>query len=100
MKLDAAKFDEDIKTIRDQNIYWGFCPKANLYINNTLPDFSIFQSYREKICVGTDSLASNNKLSLSFVYLVLLTNYASYAKVKPANFNNKIITNDVLSYPI
>lgn len=42
--------------------YFCTCPKANLYIENTLPDYSLFDSTR--LCVGTDSLASNNSLSI------------------------------------
>ncbi len=38
------------------------CPKANLYIEGVLPDYSIFNL--NKLCVGTDSLASNDKLSI------------------------------------
>ena len=33
-----------------------------MYIENTLPNYSIFN--KEKLCVGTDSLASNNSLSI------------------------------------
>jgi aminodeoxyfutalosine deaminase len=42
--------------------YHCTCPKANLYIENQLPDYSVFEP--EKLCVGTDSLASNNSLSI------------------------------------
>ena len=42
--------------------YYCTCPKANLYIENALPDYSIFD--RDKLCVGTDSLASNDALSI------------------------------------
>lgn len=42
--------------------YYCTCSKANLYIENTLADYSIFNP--EKLCVGTDSLASNNTLSI------------------------------------
>ena len=42
--------------------YYCTCPKANLYIENALPDYSIFDT--DKLCVGTDSLASNNSLSI------------------------------------
>lgn len=45
----------------DEN-YYCVCPKANLYIEKTLPNFSIFNP--KKLCVGTDSLASNSKLSI------------------------------------
>ena len=42
--------------------YYCTCPKSNLYIENQLPDYDIFDA--EKLCVGTDSLASNNSLSI------------------------------------
>ena len=42
--------------------YYCTCPKANLYIENILPDYSIFDINR--LCIGTDSLASNNSLSI------------------------------------
>lgn len=42
--------------------YYCTCPKANLYIENALPDYSVFDA--DKLCVGTDSLASNNSLSI------------------------------------
>ena len=35
---------------------------ANLFIENKLPDYSIFSS--DNLCVGTDSLASNSQLSI------------------------------------
>jgi len=42
--------------------YYCTCPNANLFIEQKLPDYSIFNS--DYICVGTDSLASNNSLSI------------------------------------
>ena len=42
--------------------YYCTCPKANLYIEGALPDYTIFNS--DSLCVGTDSLASNNSLSI------------------------------------
>ena len=55
---------KDVEWTKENNysIYWCTCPKANLYIENTLPDYSIFNT--DKLCVGTDSLASNNSLSI------------------------------------
>ncbi len=57
---------EDIKQANTQleNIYWTFCPNANLYIENQLPDISLFYSEKQKCCIGTDSLASNTQLSV------------------------------------
>lgn len=42
--------------------YYCTCPRSNLYLGNTLPDYSIFNT--NKLCVGTDSLASNKSLSI------------------------------------
>ncbi len=57
---------EDIRWAEyySKNLYWCFCPNANLYIENTLPDFKLFLEGNCKIVLGTDSLASNDKLSL------------------------------------
>lgn len=46
------------------NSYWCLCPSANLYIENTLPNFSIFKTIPDRVCLGTDSLASNHQLSI------------------------------------
>ena len=52
--------------------YYCTCPKANLYIENTLPDYSIFDV--DKLCIGTDSLASNDSLSILEELLVIQEN--------------------------
>ena len=55
---------EDIAFAKNysHNIYWCFCPNANLYIENKLPNFNLFTN--EKCTIGTDSLASNKSLSI------------------------------------
>ncbi len=45
-------------------LWWCFCPNANLYIENALPDFSAFDNAGARIAIGTDSLASNDSLSI------------------------------------
>ncbi len=40
------------------------CPNANLYIENRLPDILLFIKEGMKICLGTDSYASNWNLSI------------------------------------
>ena len=59
---DAA----DIALISKQlpEAYFCFCPNANLYIENRLPQFSLFGNYTDRICIGTDSYASNHQLSI------------------------------------
>ncbi|MES2761124.1 MAG: amidohydrolase family protein [Bacteroidota bacterium] len=46
------------------NLYWCLCANANLYIENTLPNISLLQSMNCTLTIGTDSLASNSKLSI------------------------------------
>ena len=57
---------EDIDKAKAYNplTYWTICPNANLYIENKLPDLELLFSNQLKICVGTDSLASNTQLSI------------------------------------
>lgn len=55
---------EDIATASSKNIFWCFCPSANIYIEDCLPDFNLFKSEKDKVCLGTDSLASNTELSI------------------------------------
>lgn len=54
----------DMLHLKSKDIYWCFCPNANLYIENALPDFAVFGGQKDKICLGTDSLASNDQLNL------------------------------------
>jgi cytosine/adenosine deaminase-related metal-dependent hydrolase len=48
----------------DRRIHWCFCPNANLYIEGTLPKVDLFLDQGFNITLGTDSLASNNKLCI------------------------------------
>jgi aminodeoxyfutalosine deaminase len=45
-------------------VFFCFCPGANLFIENRLPDLKLFQKYDAQIVLGTDSLASNHQLSI------------------------------------
>ena len=46
------------------NLYWCLCPHANLYIENVLPDVNMLRGAGLKITIGTDSLASNERLNV------------------------------------
>ncbi|SEO79699.1 Cytosine/adenosine deaminase [Mucilaginibacter gossypiicola] len=48
----------------DRKINWCFCPNANLYIEGRLPKIDLFIDQGFNITLGTDSLASNNKLCI------------------------------------
>lgn len=57
---------EDVRFIRThfRKSFWGLCPNANLYIEGRLPDVMMLHDEGMEICIGTDSLASNHKLSI------------------------------------
>jgi aminodeoxyfutalosine deaminase len=45
-------------------LYFCLCPNANLYISGRLPDVELLVARGCRIVVGTDSLASNHRLSV------------------------------------
>jgi cytosine/adenosine deaminase-related metal-dependent hydrolase len=56
---------EKLKSGRNPgNTFLVLCPNSNLYIENKLPDVPLFRKHQLNICLGTDSLASNHKLSV------------------------------------
>lgn len=54
----------DIELVSAKNVFWCFCPNANVYIENRLPAFDTFKTFKHKVCLGTDSLAGNHQLNL------------------------------------
>ncbi|MGZ3884697.1 MAG: amidohydrolase family protein [Bacteroidia bacterium] len=53
-------------------LFWCLCPNANLYIENTLPNIQQMLDANCRLCIGTDSLASNHQLSVVSEMNVLL----------------------------
>lgn len=47
-----------------KNLWLALCPNANLYIENRLPNISLFNKMGLQLTIGTDSLASNRHLSV------------------------------------
>jgi aminodeoxyfutalosine deaminase len=45
-------------------LYFCLCPNANIYINNQLPPIDLLLKNNCRIVLGTDSLASNQQLSI------------------------------------
>jgi cytosine/adenosine deaminase-related metal-dependent hydrolase len=66
--------DIDFATANFKNLYWCFCPNANLYIEQKLPNVALFYNKKCKITIGTDSLASNNSLSILAEIITLWAN--------------------------
>jgi cytosine/adenosine deaminase-related metal-dependent hydrolase len=44
--------------------WWCLCPNANLYITGQLPDVELLRQESRSMVLGTDSLASNQQLSI------------------------------------
>mgnify|MGYP002622992824 FL=1 len=53
-----------LERIRLSEMILCTCPSANLYIENTLPDYREWINSGPEVCIGTDSLASNHALSV------------------------------------
>lgn len=60
-----------------QQVYWATCPNANLYIENRLPDYSVFLETNARMTIGTDSLTSNWQLSV-LEEMKAIARYQSY----------------------
>lgn len=71
--------ESDIKKLKLQrktdNTFLVLCPNSNLYIENKLPDVPLFRKHELNICLGTDSLASNHKLSILNEMISLQQNF-------------------------
>jgi cytosine/adenosine deaminase-related metal-dependent hydrolase len=55
---------QDLAMAAELNAFLCFCPGANEYIEERLPDFELFKPHIKKLCLGTDSLASNDQLDV------------------------------------
>ena len=66
--IDAAK-----KVMK--NVYWAVCPLSNIFIHNALPPIELMRVNNLAIAVGTDSLSSNDDLSMVKEMACLKTNF-------------------------
>ncbi len=60
----VSDLNDALQTFGQDKCYFVLCPLSNLYIEDTLPQVRQFLPYSNNICIGTDSLASNTKLSI------------------------------------
>ena len=67
----------DIDFLKNNNffsrVWFSLCPKANLFIEGQLPDVTMLQKQNCKLTIGTDSLASNDTLSILAELIVIQT---------------------------
>lgn len=57
---------DDIDAARKvmNNVYWAVCPLSNIFIHNQLPPIDLMRANSLAITLGTDSLSSNDDLSM------------------------------------
>jgi aminodeoxyfutalosine deaminase len=54
-----------IRIVKERpDLFWCLCPKSNIYIENEIPPVNLLMEEGCDIVIGTDSLASNSKLSI------------------------------------
>ncbi len=70
---------KDIYFVRrfGRDISWCFCPNANLHIEKRLPKIEMFLPHDFDITLGTDSLASNQRLSILSELITLNKHFPS-----------------------
>jgi cytosine/adenosine deaminase-related metal-dependent hydrolase len=56
--------DFDFISESKHKIWLCTCPNANLFIEKVMPDYKLWLKNTSQICIGTDSLASNDRLSI------------------------------------
>ena len=89
-------------TINHQPLtFFCLCPNANLYISNTLPDVKMLMQHTDNIVLGTDSLASNDQLSILAEIKALQQNFneldlATLLKWATSNGSKALQMNDRL----
>lgn len=60
----ATAWDVEWAEENHSNLFWCFCPNANLFIEDRLPDIPMLKDHAQYMVIGTDSLASNHNLSI------------------------------------
>lgn len=72
---EDLEFIERATSNEQRTTFLCLCPNANLYISNTLPDVKMLMRHTDNIVLGTDSLASNDELSILSEIKALKNNF-------------------------
>ncbi len=62
--VTLAQADIDAARNVMENVYWAICPLSNIFIHNALPPVRLMRDNGLDICLGTDSLSSNDDLDM------------------------------------
>ncbi len=73
--MTTAEEFEVVKSLRN-DVFWCTCAQANKYIENRIPNLPMWLEKQAKICIGTDSLASNHQLSILEELKLIQSNYS------------------------
>ena len=76
-KESDISYAQTIFSNENAPLYFCLCPNANLYISNLLPDVEMLVRNNVNIVLGTDSLASNDQLSILDEMNTLKNNFPS-----------------------
>jgi hypothetical protein len=71
----AGENDIDLVNQHLRYPFWVLCPNSNLHIEQKLPDIPMLIRKNQKIAIGTDSLASNDHLSVFSEILTIQNNF-------------------------
>ena len=63
-KAEDIGYSQTMGEFDNSALYFCLCPHANQYISNKLPDVNMFVNNVMNLVLGTDSLASNDQLSI------------------------------------
>ncbi len=72
---EDLEFIKRITNNEKRTTFFCLCPNANLYISNTLPSVNMLMQHTDNIVLGTDSLASNDQLSILEEIKILQNNF-------------------------
>jgi cytosine/adenosine deaminase-related metal-dependent hydrolase len=75
-----------VSGVNTENTFFCLCPNSNLFISNLLPGTTLIDSFPENVCLGTDSLSSNHRLSILAEMITLEKNYPDTGLQKLLSF--------------
>ena len=64
IRTTQRDIDQICQTRLISQTWFVLCPESNLFIENLLPDIELFRKNELQICLGTDGLSSNRRLSI------------------------------------
>ncbi len=87
------------------NLYFCLCPNSNLLLHNELADENFVYSNKDKIILGTDSLASNNSLDILAEIKTMSENYNNLdlidlLKMATSNASKALVNTDYGNFTI